>query len=71
MDTASKTHSCVILRAGGGLSPPQSTFKGRGEIGGEYLPSKLERTPQLCSWWYVDTVKGGGRAHPTHTGAAT
>jgi hypothetical protein len=28
-------------------------YRGRGEIGGEYLPSQLERTP--------DIVKGGGR----------
>ncbi len=25
--------------------------KGRGERGGVYLPSQLERTPHLCSWW--------------------
>jgi hypothetical protein len=26
-----------------------STYWGRVEIGGTYLPSQLERTPQLCS----------------------
>ncbi len=25
--------------------------KGRAEIEEVYLPSLLERTPQLCSWW--------------------
>ncbi len=24
------------------------TYRGRGEIGGVYLPAQLERTPQLC-----------------------
>jgi hypothetical protein len=28
-------------------SHPQSTYRGRGEIGGVYQPSQLERTPQL------------------------
>jgi hypothetical protein len=37
--------------------------KGRAEIGGVYLPSQLERTPQLCSWC---RVKRGGR-HPSPT----
>jgi hypothetical protein len=27
----------------------QSTYRGRGEIGGVFLPSQLERTPLLCS----------------------
>jgi hypothetical protein len=27
----------------------QSTYRGRVEIGGVYLPSQLERTPQLCT----------------------
>ncbi len=37
--------------------------RGRVEIGGVYLPSQQERTPQLCMLWtMVDTVKGGGRA---------
>jgi hypothetical protein len=27
---------------------PQSTYRGRGEIGGVYMPSQLEFTPQLC-----------------------
>jgi hypothetical protein len=27
--------------------------RGRGEIGGMYLPSQLERTPQFCSWSVV------------------
>ncbi len=43
-------------------SVPQSTYRGRGEIGGMYLPSQLERTQQLCSWW----SKGGGRAPQPH-----
>jgi hypothetical protein len=30
---------------------PQSTYRGRGEIGRVYLPSQLERTLQLCTWW--------------------
>jgi hypothetical protein len=33
----------------GGLSKPQSTYRGRGEIGGVYGPSQLERTVQLCT----------------------
>jgi hypothetical protein len=33
------------------LLGPQSTYRGRVEIVGVYLPSQLERTPQLCSWW--------------------
>ncbi len=28
---------------------PQSTYRDRGEIGGVFLPSLLERKPQLCS----------------------
>jgi hypothetical protein len=28
---------------------PLSTYRGRGEIGGVYLPSQLERTLQLCT----------------------
>ncbi len=32
-------------------SPSQSAYRGRVAIGGVYLPSKLERTPQLCTWW--------------------
>jgi hypothetical protein len=39
----------------------QSTYRGRGEIGGVFLPSQLERTPVEYR------VKGGGRAPPTHT----
>ncbi len=27
---------------------PQSTYRGRGEIGGVYMPSQLERTPHFC-----------------------
>jgi hypothetical protein len=27
----------------------QSIYKGRVDIGGVYLPSQLERTPQLCT----------------------
>ncbi len=26
-----------------------NTYRSRGEIGGNYLPSQLESTPQLCS----------------------
>ncbi len=41
--------------------------RGRGEIGGLYLPSQLEATtPQLCLWC-VDKLKGGARAPPTCT----
>jgi hypothetical protein len=28
---------------------PQSIYRGRVEIGGVYLPSQLEHTPQLCT----------------------
>ncbi len=43
---------------------PQSTYRGRVEIGGVYLPSQLEHTPVM-----VDKVKGGGRApvNPPHS----
>ncbi len=34
-----------------GGAGPQSTHRGRVEIGGVYLPSQLERTSQLCTWW--------------------
>jgi hypothetical protein len=30
-------------------SRQQSTYRGRVEIGGVYLPSQLERSPQLCT----------------------
>ncbi len=40
--------------------------RGRVEIGRAYLPSQLERTTQLYSWW-VDIVKGRGSAPPTVT----
>ncbi len=30
----------------------QSAYRGRGEIGGVYLPSQLERILQLCSRWW-------------------
>ncbi len=36
---------------GGGVSL-QSKHRGRVEIGGVYLPSQMERTPQLCTRWY-------------------
>ncbi len=51
-------HGVLSSLAGGDLirtvmGGPYSTMhrgeKGRGEIGGAYLPSRLERTPQLCS----------------------
>ncbi len=29
----------------------QSTYRDRVEIGGVYLHSQLERSPQLCTWW--------------------
>jgi hypothetical protein len=52
--------SCCLLT--GSPSLPQSTYRGRGEIKGVYLPSQLEirgvclpsqleRTPKLCLWW--------------------
>ncbi len=31
------------------LIPTQSTYRGRVEMGGMYLPSQLERIPQLCT----------------------
>ncbi len=43
---------------------PQSTYRGRDEIGEAYLPSQLERTLQLCTWWWLEW-KGVG-VHP-HT----
>ncbi len=43
------------------LSTPQSTYRGRGEIGEVYLPCQLERTLRY------NFVKGGGRAPPTLT----
>jgi hypothetical protein len=49
---------------------PQSTYRGRGETGGMYLPSQLERTPPpppTSLYVIVDIVKGGGHASPTHT----
>ncbi len=33
------------------MSQPQSTYRGRVDIGGMCLLSQLERTPQLCTWW--------------------
>ncbi len=47
---------------------PKSTFWGRVEIGEVYLPSQLERTPQLCSVrdGRYCTVKRGGRVSPTN-----
>ncbi len=41
---------------------PQSTYRGRGEIGGVYLSSQLEHKPQLCLWWKIDWK--GKRVHP-------
>ncbi len=38
-------------------------YRGRGEIEGVYLPSHLERTPQLCLVM-VDRVKGEGCTPP-------
>jgi hypothetical protein len=49
-------------------SYPQSTYRGRREIGAVYLPSQLECT--LCATTLlvmVNRVKGGGRATPTLT----
>jgi hypothetical protein len=37
---------------------PQSTYRGRGETGGVFMPSQMERIPQLVM---VDRVKGGGQ----------
>jgi hypothetical protein len=41
----------------------QSTYGGRVEIGGVYLPSQLERSPTTL-YVMVDKVKGDGRAPP-------
>jgi hypothetical protein len=38
------------------------TCRGRVEIGGVYLPSQMERTPQLCLWW--QTERKGKGVHP-------
>ncbi len=43
---------------------PQSTYRGRGEIGGVYLPSQLKSTPQLCSWWWIEWKGEGVHPHP-------
>ncbi len=48
---------------------PQSTYRGRGEIGGGYLHSQLERTHKLCSWWQIEW-KGQGLHPPPSTGWA-
>jgi hypothetical protein len=50
-------------------SQSQSTYRGRGEIGGVYLPSQLERTTATLLVM-VDRVKGGGRAPPPSPGWA-
>jgi hypothetical protein len=39
----------VPLRHIYGGDRPQSTHRGKGEIGEVYLPSQLEHTTQLCS----------------------
>jgi hypothetical protein len=44
------------------ITPAQSTYRGRGEIGGVHIPSKLERTLQLCV--IVDIIKEGWCAPP-------
>ncbi len=43
---------------------PQSTYRGRVEMWGVYLPSQLERTPCTTLYVIVDRVKGGGRITP-------
>jgi hypothetical protein len=43
---------------------PQSIYRGRVEIRGEYLPSQLERPPNFVMVDMVNIVKGGGRAPP-------
>jgi hypothetical protein len=44
---------------------PQSTYRGRVEIGGMYLLSQLERIPSTTLYVMVDIMKAGGRAPPT------
>ncbi len=51
------------------VSYAQSTYRGRVDIGGVYLPSQLERTPQLF-YVIVGIVKGGGLAPPPSPGWA-
>jgi hypothetical protein len=56
---------------GGGQSKPQNTYRGRVEIGGVYLPSKLESGEYPTTLYVmVDIVKGGGRAPPPSPGWA-
>ncbi len=43
---------------------PQSTYRGRGETGGVYMPSQMERIPQLVM---VDRVKERGWAWAAFT----
>ncbi len=49
-------------------SQTQSTYRGRVQIGGVYLTSHLEHTPQLCTWWKIqhsERVEGVlCRVHP-------
>jgi hypothetical protein len=43
----------LAWKDGAGNTCTHSTYWGRGEIGEVYMPSQLERTPQLGSWWYI------------------
>ncbi len=45
-------------------SYPQNTYRGRDEIGGVYLPSKLHRTLQHCTWWKIEWKGVGVHPHP-------
>jgi hypothetical protein len=58
--SVSLSHTTAVFR-----SYPQSTYRGRGEIGAEYLPSQLECT--LCATTFLvmgERGPEGGRAPP-------
>ncbi len=47
---------------------PQSTYRGRREIGEVYLSSQLEHTPLLCLWWQIEWKVVGEKSPRTRLG---